>query len=109
MKKKTEQQLLINILKGDVIHDVGATMQRQQAFIDRIQSDYQKLTRHSAEMKPTEAYLNTQLEKMNTMLAFIDDAVTTATGKSYRTHYSESALHDFNIQLVISPKKKKKK
>ena len=101
--KKEEQQLLVDILKGDLIYDMGNTISNQMAFIDRIKSDY--MSQLGQEKKITEAYLHQETNKLKTMTKFIDDAITEATGERYDSRYGESGLLDYSIKLVLTPKK----
>ena len=101
--KKEEQQLMVDILKGDLIYDMGKTISNQMAFIDRIRSDNMK--QMGQEKKITEAYLNQEENKLKTMTKFIDDAITEATGERYNSRYGESGLLDYSIKLVLTPRK----
>ena len=101
--KKEEQQLMVDILKGDLIYDMGKTISNQMAFIDRIRSD--KMNQLGHEKKITEAYLHQEENKLKTMTKFIDDAITEATGERYDSRYGESGLLDYSIKLVLTPRK----
>ena len=101
--KKEEQQLMVDILKGDLIYDMGKTISNQMAFIDRIRSDNR--SQLGQEKKITEAYLHQEENKLKTMTKFIDDAITEATGERYDSRYGESGLLDYSIKLVLTPRK----
>ena len=100
--KKAEQQLLVDILKGDMIYDLGNTINNQMAFLQRIRADMG--TQLGAEKKTTEAYYHQEDSKLRTMTKFIDDAITEATGERYDSRYNESGLKDYTIKLVMSKK-----
>ena len=94
---------MVDILKGDLIYDMGKTISNQMAFIDRIKSDH--MSQLGQEKKITEAYLHQEENKLKTMTKFIDDAITEATGEQYDSRYGESGLLDYSIKLILTPRK----
>ena len=101
-QNKAEQELLVDILKGDLVYDMGKTIHDQWAFVDRIKTDC--MSQRGNEKKITEAYLNQEQGKLMMMTKFIEDAISEATGKPYSTGLTHSVFLDYSIKLVITPK-----
>lgn len=105
MKKTQQGTLLIHVLKGEAVYDISKSIDTQMAFIQTVKDKMGN--QKGSEYKTSEAYLNQQYGKLNTMLEFINDAVFQTTGEYYQSSIT-SSLEDFDIKLLITPKQGRK-